>query len=333
MEFFKNSLNSDMTDEYFTNIENSDFLSMSHDDKILMIETSITNSIKDSEDVDKLKFFEQITTNIIKKSLEHNNMIIREFGIYLTLASLQLGKEFFEPYLNSIMPELLNLLEDKHRDVMNVALEVYPKIFEKLNCYSLNDMMGLFKERISGESWKLSLGCLKLISVLTNSAPKQVDYLLPELVPLITSVAASTKKELRDQTTETLNSCCSRISNPDVIPLIPKLVKANKDPKEVPMAIEALMGTTFVNQVEISTLAVIVPILNRGLKDRSSKMKRNCCLVIDNMCKLVNESKDVKPFEQDLLPFIKRVEDEASQPEVREMAEKAVRTLSKALAL
>ena len=232
-----------------------------------------------------------------------------------------------------IMPNLLDLFADKHRDVINTATEVFTLIFKKISCYSIYDMMELFKEKITDKSWKSSIGCLKLISVLTETAPKQIDYILPDLVPLITSQAGSTKKELREQTTETLNSCCKRISNPDVIPLIPKLVMANKDPKEAPMAIEALMETTFVNQVEISTLAVIVPILNRGLKDRNSKLQRSCCLVIDNMCRLVNDSKDVKPFEKDLLPYITRIKDEASRPEVREMAEKAVSTLNKALAM
>ena len=125
MEFFKNNLDSDITDEYFSNIQNSDFLSLSHDDKVLMIETSITNSIKDCDVIDKLKFFEQVIVNTIKKSISHENIVIRQFSIYLTLASFQLGQEYFEPYLNSIMPELLSLLEDKHRDVVNIALEVY----------------------------------------------------------------------------------------------------------------------------------------------------------------------------------------------------------------
>jgi len=333
MEFLKNNLSVDMTDEYFSNIENSEFKEMSPEDKILMIETIITNSIKDCDTVSKLRFFEQVVVNLIKKSIDHENMIVRQFGIYLTLASIQLGKEYFEPYLNQIMPELLNLFADKHRDIINISLEVLPKVFQNLSCYSLNDMLDLFKERITDKSWKLSIGCLKLVSVLANTSPKQIDYILPELVPLITSQAGSTKKELREQTTETLNSCCKRISNPDVIPLIPKLVMANKDPKQAPMAIEALMETTFVNQVEISTLAVIVPILNRGLKDRNSKLQRSCCLVIDNMCRLVNDSKDVKPFEKDLLPYITRIKDEASRPEVREMAEKAVNTLTKALSM
>ena len=38
------------------------------------------------------------------------------------------------------------------------------------------------------------------------------------------------------------------------------------------------------------------------------------------MCKLVNDPKDVKPFENDLLPYLNREKEEATQPDVREMA-------------
>ena len=49
------------------------------------------------------------------------------------------------------------------------------------------------------------------------------------------------------------------------------------------------------------------------------------------MCKLVNDSRDVKPFEDKLLPYIISERDNASQPEVREMAGKAATTLENAL--
>ena len=201
----------------------------------------------------------------------------------------------------------------------------------KINPYCSFQILNLLKEKISDTSWKKSIGCLKLISALTDSAPEQIDYLLPELIPLITSQTSNPKREVKEESTRALNKCCSRISNPDVIPLIPKLVEANKDPSKTIIAIDALMETTFVNQVEKSTLAVIVPILNRGLKDRASKIRRKCCVVIDNMCKLVNDSRDVKPFEDKLLPYIISERDNASQPEVREMAGKATTTLENAL--
>lgn len=331
MEFIKNNDEQYEIVKYFQDIENSEFQNMNFDEKINVLKLALKKNLNSDNITESLIFISNIVVSLIRESIINESTKIREFGLYLTFACFVEAEYLFEPYLNALLPDLLDMFNDRHRDVINLNTLVMSKIFENLNPYLALDVLGLFKERINDQSWKISLGCLKLISILTDVAPKQIDFLLPELVPLITSQAASSKKEVKEQSTETLNKCCSRISNPDVIPLIPKLVLANKDPKEAPMAIDALMETTFVNQVERSTLAVIVPILNKGLKDRASKLRRKCCVVIDNMCKLVNDSRDVKPFESDLLPFVIRERDEASQPEVREMAGKAAATLSKAL--
>lgn len=310
---------------------NEDFNNMSFDEKVNVLRNTVSKKINKENVNETLLYFYNEVVKVVKDSMLSQDVKTREFSIYLTYSCLLEGNELFEPYLILLLPELLDLFDDKHRDVINLNTEVMIKIFQIINPYVALHLMNLFKSKITDLSWKISLGCMKLVSVLTDVAPKQIDFLLPELVPLITSQAASAKREVKEQSTITLNKCCDRISNPDVIPLIPKLVMANKDPKETPMAIDALMETTFVNQVERSTLAVIVPILNKGLKDRASKLRRKCCVVIDNMCKLVNDSRDVKPFEQDLLPYLKRERDDASQPEVREMAGKAVDTLTKAL--
>ena len=332
MEVFNKHLDNYQISQYFNDIENSEFQNLSFEEKINLLKVSLQKNINHDNLQNTLKFFHYIVTNLVKKSVADPNLNIRELGLYLSLAASEEAGAIFQPYLLVLLPDLLNLLGDKHRDVINTASHTLPLIFKTLNPYTFYQVLEFLKERINNKSWKTSIGCLKLIDNLTEVAPDQIDFLLPELIPLVTSQASSTKKELKEQSTITLNKCCQRISNPDVIPLIPKLVEANKEPNKTPNAIEALLETTFVSQVERSTLAIIVPILNRGLKDRTSKLRRQCCVIIDNMCKLVNNSQDLKPFEKELLPFIIKERDEASQPEVREMAGKSVATLEKALA-
>jgi len=328
MEFIDNELVKHLSD-----IDNSDFQNMSPDEKLNIFKVSIQKNINHEDLNTTLKFLNDIIVPTVKSYLVNENFRLREVSLYMTLACVEEGNYLFEPYLTLLLPDLLELFADKHINVIKLADDILAKILGKINPLLSLEVLQLIKEKMLQNSWKKSLGCLKLISVLTELAPEQIDYLLPELIPLITSQASSTKKEIREESTIALNKCCDLISNPDVIPLIPKLLEANKNIDKTAEAIEALMETTFVSQVERSTLAVIVPILNRGLKDRTSKLRRKCCVVIDNMCKLVNDSKDVKPFENELLPFIKREEEHASQPEVREMAGKAVKTLTKALAM
>ena len=326
MEFINNDIV-----KQFTDIGNSDFEDMNFDEKLNILKIALQKNIDYDNLNNTLVFFNEIILDLIKNSINDSNYKNREFGLFLTLASVEEGNYLFEPCLSILLSDLLDLFEDKHINVINLSNRIIGQIFMKINPYCSFQILNLFKEKISDTSWKKSIGCLKLISVLTDSAPEQIDYLLPELIPLITSQTSNPKREVKEESTRALNKCCSRISNPDVIPLIPKLVEANKDPSKTIIAIDALMETTFVNQVEKSTLAVIVPILNRGLKDRASKIRRKCCVVIDNMCKLVNDSRDVKPFEDKLLPYIISERDNASQPEVREMAGKATTTLENAL--
>ena len=91
------------------------------------------------------------------------------------------------------------------------------------------------------------------------------------------------------------------------------------------------MGTTFVSQVDRPTLAIIVPVLGRGLRDRDVQTKRKCCVVVDNMCKLVCDAKDVEPFVDKLLPELKKVEEDVPIPEIRAYGAKAKATLVKAI--
>tara|TARA_E500000178_G_C16953867_1_gene722667 strand:- start:153 stop:1139 length:987 start_codon:yes stop_codon:yes gene_type:complete len=326
MEFIDKEL-----EQQFSDVDNSDFQNMTFDEKLSIFQVAMQKNINYEDLNTTLKFFNDIIVALIRKYVVDDNFKVRELSLFITLACVEQGGYLFEPYLSIVLPNLLDLLADKHINVIKVTDETLSRIFKKINPFYSLEILNLFRTRMEENSWKKSIGCMKLVSILAETAPEQIDYLLPELIPLITSQAASTKKELREESTKALNKCCDRISNPDVIPLIPKLLEANKDPTKAPDAIESLMETTFVSQVERSTLAVIVPILNRGLKDRASKLKRKCCVVIDNMCKLVNDSKDVKPFENELLPYIKREHEFASQPEVREMAGKAVATLERAL--
>merc|ERR1719352_1562642 len=95
------------------------------------------------------------------------------------------------------------------------------------------------------------------------------------------------------------------------------------EPTKVPESVEALAGCIFVQNVEAPALAVTTPVLQRGLNDRSEAVRRKCCVIIDNMCKLVDEPKEVLPLMQKQLECI-------SDPEARSVAERAYATLTKA---
>merc|ERR1712070_1067552 len=108
-------------------------------------------------------------------------------------------------------------------------------------------------------SWKIKVGCLKLLGTLAHTAPTQIGQLLPEVVPKVTENMWDTKPEVKQAAKARLGECCTVIHNPDVQPIVPVLISANANPKENVSALDRLMGTTFVSQVDRPTLAIIVP--------------------------------------------------------------------------
>lgn len=68
-----------------------------------------------------------------------------------------------------------------------------------------------------------------------------------------------------------------------------------------------IFQTTFVNSVDAPSLALLVPIVHRGLRERSSETKKKASQIVGNMCSLVTEPKDMIPYIGLLLPEVKKV--------------------------
>ena len=92
------------------------------------------------------------------------------------------------------------------------------------------------------------------------------------------------------------------------------------------------MHTTFVHQVDASSLAVIVPILARSLADRGMHPKRKTAMIVVNMCKLVLNPLDVEPFAPKLLPELKRCGEDATFEEIRDICKAAADVLERKMA-
>ncbi len=84
----------------------------------------------------------------------------------------------------------------------------------------------------------------------------------------------------------------SVIRNAEVQALAPVLLAAIAEPNaKAKAALETLLNTLFVNAVDAASLALIVPVIHRGLRDRSGDAKKKAARIVGNMCELINEPK------------------------------------------
>ena len=88
-------------------------------------------------------------------------------------------------------------------------------------------------------------------------------------------------------------------------------------PSKAAETIHKLGATTFAQPVDDKTLAIMVPLLIKGLRERNTPVKRKTALIITNMVKLVEDPAHVAPFMGQLLPEVVKVSQEISDPEAR----------------
>jgi elongation factor 3 len=188
----------------------------------------------------------------------------------------------------------------------------------------------LFEKMSNKEKWQIRVTSLHLIQHLSQIAPLQIAACLPELIPKLAEQAADARKDIAVTAEQALLAVCGCMGNKDIEPFIPVLVSCIAHPQQLEECMYKLSATTFVQAVEPPTLAVLVPLLERGLRSSTGAIRRRAAVVCDNMCKLVQNPSHAAPLLPTLLPLLQTAKETTSDPEVREICSRACVTLQKA---
>ena len=141
--------------------------------------------------------------------------------------------------------------------------------------------------------------------------------------------------QVEKQALKTMTSLTTLLSNDDVSPRIPLLIKTMQNPstETLQKAIHALSQTTFVAIVTSPVLALLTPLLERSLNTptTSQEVLRQTVVVVKNLTKLVHDPVEARTFLPKLLPGVQGVKNRASLPEVRELAARSLGIIKKAM--
>lgn len=233
-----------------------------------------------------------------------------------------------EPYLVSILPDVLAAVGDKMVAVKKAAEAAAIQIVQSINPNAVKAVLpALSKSITTAQKWQEKLTALKCIEVLVKTAPAQLGMRLPEVIPTLSEAMWDTKPEVKKAAKVTMTNVCTLISNKDIDRFIPELVACIADPTRVPETVHLLGATTFVQDVQAPTLAIMVPLLERGLAERDTPIKRKAAVIIDNMCKLVEDPQIVAPFLPKLMPGLEKNFENIADPEARKVTRRGLDTL------
>jgi len=216
----------------------------------------------------------------------------------------------------------------KSKNVQKVATEAALAICSNINPFAMKSLLPIIFSKLPVEKkWPIREMALKCLASFGESAPKQLGNALPEVVPEITACMWDTKKQIKVAATAAMREALKVIGNKDIEHMTEKILTAITKPKEVPEIMHEMAGVTFVQSVESAALAMVVPLLLRGLREKSIATKRQSAVIINNMSKLVDNPVEAAPFLPLLLPALETNATSISDPEARGVTEKAVEQL------
>jgi elongation factor 3 len=236
-----------------------------------------------------------------------------------------------ESYLVAlVLPALFKAAAHKNTPVRAAATEAVQAIGAKLTPNSIQAVLPLiFSASKIEENWQTRALALRTLAGFGDHAPVQLGYSLPHVVPEVTVSMTDTKKEVKEAAVAAMTAACEVIGNRDIEHMTTHILRSITNPEDVPEIMHKLAGVTFVQSVQSPALAMVVPLLLRGLRSRVTATRRQSAVIIDNMSKLVDDPIDAAPFLPLLQPALAACADAMSDPEARGVAERASAQLNK----
>jgi len=257
----------------------------------------------------------------LKTFLEEDNFQDLEKLIYEADLSM-------EPYFIEILPDIL--LKLTNNKTSEQAKKIGELIIQKMNPFSMRIYMDVLYENMNFMKWQVKKGALMLLGLFAKHQTEVVKFNLPNMILRLIDMTSDVKRDVQDQTRVCFNELCGVIDNVDIIKIIPDVINGYMEPvKFTEKAMDELVATSFINEVDMSTLGLLVPILTRGMREKKTAVKRRSALVIGNMCKLVNDPRTASYFYPILKPVLERGIDEIAVEEVRKVCQNSLNTLQR----
>ena len=251
-------------------------------------------------------------------------LLIKELASKLILRS--------QPYVLMALPAILECVGDKKalKETAACAEDASKAIMNNISPNAIRQVLPiLFTAMDAKQRWQTRVVALKAISQFGDHAPEELGFALPDVIPEVSKCVIDLKKEVCDAAEQALTVSLDVVGNRDIEHLTKDIVRSITHPEDTEEIMHKLAGVTFVQSVESPALAMVTPLLIKGLNSRNTATVRQSAVIIDNMSKLVDDPMDVGPFMPLLLPVVVKAAQVVSDPEARGVVERAEAQLNR----
>lgn len=244
----------------------------------------------------KSLFSNDVMNNILDVADDKKNEKVREgVSFVFDCLSQSLGP-MFEPYVIELLPTILKYLGDPSAQVREATDVAARQIMKSTTSYGVKQLIPLAIRNLDDIAWRSKKGSVELLGSMAYLDPTQLSASLSSIVPEIVGVLNDSHKEVRKAADQALKRFGEVIRNPEIQTIVPDLIKAIGDPtKYTDDALDKLIKTQFVHYIDGPSLALIIHVIHRGMRDRSASTKKKACQIVGNMAILV-DSNDLLPY-------------------------------------
>lgn len=262
--------------------------------------------------------------NALKTAMEDKKSADTRQGAVFAIETMSaIVGRLFEPYIIQLLPYLLVCFGDNSPQVREATIDTARILMSNLSAHCVKLILPSVLAGLEDSKWRAKVGSIELLGSMAYCAPKQLSISLPTIVPRLVAVLADSHINVQKASKAALERFTDVIQNPEIKQLAPKLLNALGDPtKHTGTALNCLIDTSFEHYIDGPSLAIVIPIVERGMRERSTELKKKAALIVGSMTSLT-ESKDLSVYLQSLIPLIRDVLIDPS-PEPRAIAAKSL---------
>ena len=229
-----------------------------------------------------------------------------------------------------VLSYLLEATADRTPEVKDKAAHLATNYVSEFNPYLLNRLCQVLTTGLTNDkNTKVKVATLNLITLVLSKPTAR--YLVESLISSVSDTITDFSQDVSRHSLDIINKLYELVDNKDITPLVPHLIAAMSDSANIAKSIDRISSTTFVQNVDAETLAILVPILVSSFHRVPIAVKRQSIVIIENMTKLVENPYRALGFINKLLPLLDYGRNEIPTPEVREVATRAYEHLQKIL--
>ena len=243
---------------------------------------------------------------LIREAAQSDKASAREGSLLLLKSLVNAFLHLFEPYVVPFLPLLFDNFSHKDEGVREASQEVSRSLMRILSPHGVKAVLPEVMKSLNDHRWRTKLVAIKMLGSMAYCSPQSFSLCLPLIVPVLTEACNNAQTAIQDAAREALQDIGNVIRTPEIADLQNTLIRALTEPHlHTSAALHTLTVTTFHHTVDAPSLSLIIPILMRGLNDRSTEDKKRAALIAGNICSLAKKE-HVMPYLSNLLTPLKK---------------------------